>query len=141
MEFCLWCYKKGGFSTQVYLWETCSDVQERSGTSKLIWECCISYSTSIDVVFGSLKTTFQQVETDVDFVISNISSIFNDNCWFTNYYFCIEWRIQQLTERNTIISKYWRNIANYKIYIRFYLLKLPACGFKGPKNNINKCLI
>ena len=35
----------------------CRDAHERSGTNKLIWECCISYSTSIGVVFGSLKTT------------------------------------------------------------------------------------
>ena len=74
---------KGGFRTQVYLQETCRDTHERSGTNKLIWECYISYSTSIGVVFGSLKATgryFQQVETDLDFVISNISSIFTDNC-------------------------------------------------------------
>ena len=103
MEFCLWCYGKGGFRTQVYLWETCSDAQERSGTSKLEWECCILYSTSIDVVFGPLKPRFNR-QKDVDFVISNISSIFNDNSSFTNYYFHIEWWIQQLTERNTILS-------------------------------------
>ena len=32
-------------------------VHVRSATNNLIWECCISYSTSIGVVFGSLKTT------------------------------------------------------------------------------------
>ena len=42
---------------QVYLQETCRDAHERSGTNKLIWECYISYSTSIGVVFGSLKIT------------------------------------------------------------------------------------
>ena len=75
--------REGGFHTQVYLQETCRGAHERLGTNKLIWECCISYSTSIGVVFGSLKTTggyFQQVETDVDFIISDISSIFTDNC-------------------------------------------------------------
>ena len=75
--------REGWVSYKVYLQETCRDAHERSGTNKLIWECCISYSTSIGIVFGSLKTTgglFQQVETDVDFVISDISSIFNDNC-------------------------------------------------------------
>ena len=69
---------KGGFRTQVYLQETYRDAHERSGSK---WECGISYSTSI-VVLGSLKTTggwFQQIETDVDFVISGVSSIFNDN--------------------------------------------------------------
>ena len=43
--------------------------------------------------------------------------------------------------KSPIIFKYWRNIANYKIYIHFYLLKLPACGFEGSKNNINRCWI
>ena len=43
--------------TSFDLQETGRDAHERSGTSKLIWECCISYSTSIGVVFGSLKTT------------------------------------------------------------------------------------
>ena len=42
---------EGWVCTQVYLQETCSDAHERSGTNKLIWECCISYSTSIDVIF------------------------------------------------------------------------------------------
>ena len=41
---------------QVYLQETCSDVHERSGIKKFIWECCISNSTLIGVVFGSHKT-------------------------------------------------------------------------------------
>ena len=53
------------------------------GLTKLTWECCISYSTAIVVVFRFLKTAggyFQQVETDVDFIISEISPIFNDNC-------------------------------------------------------------
>ena len=40
--------------------------------TNLLWECCISYSTSIDVIFVSLKTTGGQVEADVDFVISDI---------------------------------------------------------------------
>ena len=47
---------------------------------------------------------------------------------------------KMIISKSTIISKYWRNIANYEIYIRFYLLKLPACGFKGPENN-NRCWI
>ena len=28
-----------------------------------------------------------------------------------------------------------------KIYIRLYLLKVPTCGFVGPKNNTNRCWI
>ena len=58
---------------------TCTNDQ---GLINLIWQCCVSYSTSIGIVFGSLKTLggqFQQVETDVDFVIGGISSILNDN--------------------------------------------------------------
>ena len=78
----LQCNMKGGIYTEVYLQETCSDAHERSGTNKLIWDCCISYSMLIFVVFGSLKSRggqFQQIEMDVDFVISSISSMFNDN--------------------------------------------------------------
>ena len=48
---------------------------------------------------------------------------------------------KMIISKSTIISKYWRNIANYEIYIRFYLLKVPTCGFKGPKNNTNQCWI
>ena len=82
LEFCLQRNTKGWFRTQAYLQETCHNERERSGIKKLIWECCILYTTLIGVVFGSHKTTggqFPQVETDVDFVILGISSIFNDN--------------------------------------------------------------
>ena len=75
--------RKGWVLYTILFAGTCRDAHERSATNKPIWECCISYSTSIGVVFRSLKTTggwFQQVETDVDFIISDISSIFNDNC-------------------------------------------------------------
>ena len=41
---------------------------------------------------------FQRVEMYVNFVFSDIYSIFNNISLFTNY-FCIEWRIQQLIER------------------------------------------
>ena len=47
------------------LQETCRDAHGQSGTNKLIWECCISYSTSIGVVFGSLKTTPIDVEYEI----------------------------------------------------------------------------
>ena len=40
---------------------------------------------------------------------------------------------RRIISKSTIIR---RNIANYKIDIHFFLLKLPACGFKGPTNNI-----
>ena len=45
--------------------------------------------------------------------------------------FVIQYKM--IISKSKIISKYWRNIANYKIYICFYLLKLSACGLKGPK--------
>ena len=60
--------------------ETCGDERKRSGTKRI--GVLFSYSTSIGVVFGSLKIVggyFQQVEMDVDFVIRGISSTFNDN--------------------------------------------------------------
>ena len=44
---------------QVYLQETCNDMHERSGTNKLIWECCISYSTLIGVVCLQTVHSFQ----------------------------------------------------------------------------------
>ena len=106
------------------------------------------------------------VETGTNLVVRSISSILNDNWWFANYHFCVEWWIQQLTERNIyklfksfqstvaciivykiiinksrVIIKYWRNTANHKTYIHFYLLKLRACGFVGTKNNTNRCWI
>ena len=41
--------------------------------------------------------------------------------------------MKMLISKSTIIIKYWRNIPNYEIYISFYLLKLPTCGFKDAK--------
>ena len=48
--------REGGFCTQVYLQAICCDAHKRSENNKLLWECCISNSTSIGVVFRSLKT-------------------------------------------------------------------------------------
>ena len=48
---------------------------------------------------------------------------------------------KMIISKSRIIIKYWRNTTNYKIYIHFYLLKLSACGFLGPKNNTNWCCI
>ena len=42
---------------------------------------------------------------------------------------------KMIISKSPIIIKYWRNAANYEIFICFYLLKLPVCGFEGPKNN------
>ena len=65
------------------------------------------------------------------------------NSLYSNY--CIPFRqllyssfyMKMIISKSPIISKYWRNTANYKIYICFYLLKLLACGFEGSKNNTN----
>ena len=68
---------------QVYLHETCSDAHELSGTNNLIWECCISYSTLIGVVFGvplNHRRVVSTAEMGVDFVMIGISSIFASNC-------------------------------------------------------------
>ena len=48
--------------------------------------------------------------------------------------------MKMIISKSSIIIKYWRNSANYEIYIRFYLLKPPACRFEGPQNN-NRCWI
>ena len=48
---------------------------------------------------------------------------------------------KMVISKSPIIITYWRNTVNYEIYIRFYLLKLPACGFERPKNNTNRCWI
>ena len=46
--------------------------------------------------------------------------------------------MKMIISKSTIISKYWRNIDNYEIYICLYLLKVPTCGFNGPENNTNQ---
>ena len=43
--------------------------------------------------------------------------------------------MKMIISKSKIIIKYWRNTTNYEIYICFYLLKLPACGFEGPKKH------
>ena len=51
--------------------------------NKLIWECCISYSTLIGVVFGvplNHRRVVSTAEMDVDFVMISISSIIASNC-------------------------------------------------------------
>ena len=56
---------KGVFYASVYFQDTCPDAHERSGSSKLIWECYTSYLTSINIIFGSLYSLggyFQWVE-------------------------------------------------------------------------------
>ena len=49
--------------------------------------------------------------------------------------------MKMIISKSTIIMKYWRNIANYKIYIHFYLLELPTCGYKESENSTNRCWI
>ena len=43
-----------------------------------------------------------------------------------------------IISKSPIIIKHWRNTANYKSYIHFYLLKLRVSAFEGPKNNKNQ---
>ena len=61
-------------------------------------------------------------------------NILNTNCLnpFSQLLYS-SFNTKMIISKSKIISKYWRNIANYKIYIRFYLLKLSTCGLKGPK--------
>ena len=49
--------------------------------------------------------------------------------------------MKMIISKLTIIIKYWRNTTNYEIYTRFYLLKLPTCGFEGLKDSTNQCWI
>ena len=49
--------REGWVSETSLFAETCRDAHKQSGTNKHIWECCISYSISIGIVFGSLKST------------------------------------------------------------------------------------
>ena len=68
---------------------------------------------------------------DLNSLYSNYCSPFSQLLYSSFY-------TKMIISKSTIIIKYWRNIANYEIYIRFYLLKLPTCGFKGPGNNTNR---
>ena len=65
----------------------------------------------------------------------------NTNCYIPFSQLYLPFYTKMMLSKSTIIMKYWRNIANYEIYIHFYLLKLPSCGFKGPENNTNRCWI
>ena len=78
-----------------------------------------------------LSFSYKMTNTTVEW--KDLNSLYS-NCWipfsqllYLSFY--TKMRISKLT----IIIKYWRNTANYEIYIHFYLLKLPACGFKVPK--------
>ena len=71
---------------------------------------------------------------DLNNLYSNYSIPFSQLLYLSFY-------MKMIISKSTIIIKSWRNIANYETYIRFYLLKLPACGFEGPKNNTNQCWI
>ena len=66
----------------------------------------------------------------------------NTNCLNPfNQLLYLSFYTKKIISKSSVIIKYWRNIANYKIYIHFYLLKLLACGFRGPENNTNWCWI
>ena len=85
---------------------TCCDAHEWLGTIKLTWECYISYSTSISIVFVSLYSTgdlFQCIERYVVFIFSDIYSIFNKNSLFTNHF------LYRITLRMTNTRVYWKD--------------------------------
>ena len=71
----------------------------------------------------------------------DLNSLYLNCCIPFSQLFYLSFYMKTIISKSKIIIKYWRNIANYEIYIRFYLLKLPACGFKGPENNTNRCWI
>ena len=71
----------------------------------------------------------------------DLNSLYSNCCIPLNQLLYSSFYTKMIISKSTIIIKYWRNIANYEIYIHFYLLKLPACGFKGPENNTNRCWI
>ena len=67
------------------------------------------------------------------------NSLYSDCCIPFSQLLYSSFYTKMIISKSTIIMKYWRNSANYEIYIRFYLLELPTYGFKGPKNSTNQC--
>ena len=91
------------------------------------------------MIIGDLLISCKMTNTTLDWKEYNS---LNTNCLnpfsqllYSSFY------TKMIISRSPIIIKYWRNIANYETYIHFYLLKLPTCGFEGPKNNTNGCWI
>ena len=68
----------------------------------------------------------------------NLNSLYSNCCIPYSQLLYSSFYIKMIITKSPIIIKYWRNTTNYEIYIRFYLLKLPTCGFEGPKNNTNQ---
>ena len=79
------------------------------------------------------------MNTTVDW--KDLNSLHSNCCTPFSQLLYSSFYIKIIVSKSTIIIKYWRNTTNYEIYIHFYLLKLPTCGFEGPKNNINQCWI
>ena len=79
------------------------------------------------------------MNTAVDW--KDLNSLYSNYCIPLNQLLYSSFYIKMIISKSTIISKYWRNITNYEIYICVYLLKLPGCGFKEPENNTNRCWI
>ena len=71
---------------------------------------------------------------DLNSLYSNCCIPFSQLMYLSSY-------TKMIINKSTIIIKYCRNIANYKLCICFYLLKLPAYGIEGSKNNTNRCWI
>ena len=56
----------------------------------------------------------------------NLNSLYSNCCIPLNQLLYLSFYTKMIISKSTIIIKYWRNIANYEIYIHFYLLKLPC---------------
>ena len=67
----------------------------------------------------------------------DLNSLYSNCCIPLNQLLYSLFYTKMMISKSTIIIKYWRNITNYEIYIRLYLLKLPACDFKEPENHTN----
>ena len=137
-----------GFSSVLCIWKWCWGCRH-------FWISCISMfyrsyhvnNKVIDALYilmyyytGILFVVTRRVGFVHKFICRKpAATCMNENCLnpfsqllYSSFY------TKMIISKSTIIIKYWRNISIYKIYSHFYLLKLPACGFKGPKNNTNQ---
>ena len=78
------------------------------------------------------------MEWQIQQLTERINSLYSNSCIPFSRVLYSSFYMKMISSKSTII-KYWRNIINYEIYIHFYLLKLPTCGFEGHKNHINRC--
>ena len=69
----------------------------------------------------------------------DLNSLYSNCCIPFSQLLYLSFYTKMIISKLPIIIEYCRNTANYEIYIRFYLLKLPACSFEGRKNSTNWC--